>query len=344
MSTQNAFNTLQTLLIHSVAFPHPTMGNKPEMFGIDATSVDIKKFMSLGACKLFPEEVQREVFGSLENSPIHKWELIRSRFQAFISSYTFEFMHGAARSLPAAKLPACTALEDRLRSEGEAAKEDYIEHYDELKEASIRFWRARHEFYQISPDQMEQAVRNSFPSLSKIRNHFNFNVIYMEMRAPELLGQFNEIDAMEKQEVLEARNRVAREAGHKLKEEVDSFIGDVAQDLENKTKAALQSLQESIKSGKWNQKSINSVLSFAESFKEINFIGYTDLQAFMDEFKTQLQGYNARDVKADEGLQESLSNFLDESVGQLEEIAEQDKADILSSFGNMGSGRKVRPF
>ena len=105
MSTTHAFRSKQTLIVHSVAFPHPSMSNKPEFFGLDATKENIKKFMSLGKMKLFPGEVQERVFGSMTDSPIHEWELIRSQFQAFVNSYTFAFMN-IGRSLPIAKLPA----------------------------------------------------------------------------------------------------------------------------------------------------------------------------------------------------------------------------------------------
>jgi len=344
VSTENAFRSLQTLMIHSTGFPHPTMRNRPEFFGIDATEENIKKFMSLGTCKLFPEQVQIEVFGSKAESPIHAWELIRSRFQSFVSDYTFAFMESKVRSLPATKLPACTKLEETLRNQGNEAMEKYLEHYDELCEESVAFWRSKSDVYKISPDQMEQAVRASFPSRSKLRDSFRFDVRYFDMVAPEFLGQANSIDALEKAEVIEACNKVAQEAGHKLQEEVDGFIMEVATDLENKTRSALKSLQESIASGKWNQKSINSVLKFAEGFKEINFINHTDLQTFMDEFKQQLEGYTAQDVKNDEGLATSLDNFLGESMNFLENLAEADKSAIRDSFGNMGKARKVRPF
>ena len=342
MSTQHAFRTLQTLIVHSVAFPHPSMSNKPEFFGLDVTNENIKKFMSLGKMKLFPEEVQEQVFGSKADSPIHEWELIRSQFQAFVSNYTFAFST-IGRSLPIAKLPACSELQRILTDRGEAAKAKYLAHYGELKEESVRFWRDHSNLYHIDPDKMEEFIRSSFQTEDKIERGFHFSVNYFEAMPPELLGQINEIDAMEKAGVVDACNRVAREAGQKLKETVDEFVVSVATDLEEKTKSALQILISSIKSGQWNQKSINSVLKFADEFRDINFINYTDLQSFMDDFKVQLREYKAQDVKADTTLTESMTDFLNQSVQRLSEMAEEDKHEVLRGFGSMGR-RKLRPF
>ena len=342
MSTQQAFRSLQTLIVHSVGFPHPSMSNKPEFFGLDATKENIKKFMSLGKMRLFPSEVQERVFGSMDDSPIHEWELIRSQFQSFVNSYTFAFMN-IGRSLPIAKLPACTELERLLKLRGEDAKIKYIAHYEQLKDESIRFWRDHSELYHISADDMELFIRASFPKRDSIEDKFRFTVSYFEAMPPELIGQVNQIDALEKQGVIEACNKVASEAGKQLKEQVDEFVVSVAADLEEKTKVALCSLIDSIKSGKWNQKSINSVLKFAEEFHDINFINYTELQEFMDGFKVQLSEYKAQDVKSDTTLTESMTDFLNQSVGQLEEMAQEDKQEVLRGFGSMGR-RKLRPF
>lgn len=343
MSTENAFAALQTLMIFSIGFPHPSMTNRPEFFGLEATNENIKKFMSLGKMKLFPEEVQKEIFGSMAESPIHEWELIRSQFQGFVANYTF-LIFEKIRSLPVAKLPACTELERVLTLRGMEAKNKYISHYDELKEASVKFWREHSHLYHIDADDMEQAIRNAFPTKAQIEDRFKFRVTYFELKSPETIGALSEVDALERQAVIEACDQVAKEAGHKIQEEVDSFIKDVASDLEQKTKSALSSLIESIKSGKWNQKSINSVLKFAQEFEQINFIGYSDLQVFMDDMKVKLETYKASDVKEDADMQTQLNELLETSVCQLNEMAERDKAEVLAGFGNLGKKRKVRPF
>jgi hypothetical protein len=351
MTTENTntidpLNQLMTLVHHAVRYPDPRMPNTPDIFGlndVDFTTEHRKKLMSLGRMRLFPEEVCAEVFGSQEASALHKLGLIRSRLQTFIDTFTVSFLNGAANALADTKLPEFTEMVASFKSQFEDAQREYLDHYQDLIETSVEFWRKKSSMYHITPDQMDNAIRNYLPTSDKLEKKFCFDVIHFQITSPVKMT-LNEIDAQYVAQV-QARNEIAEAAATQLEEEVESFKEEWITGLREKAKETMTNLVNAIEANKWNQKSINAATKWIDNILgPMNLFNDTELQQFMNNTKAELLSMNAQDVKKDESLQDRIKTLLGEKVDELNTMVEADKQEIIDNFGKIGHRKIVDPF
>jgi len=324
-----------TLIFHSCRFPDPAMPNKPEYFGL-SDKLYIKRIMSLGKSKLFPNEVLTKVFGTTADSPIQKLKIIRSRLQNFIDQYSFSFMNGLARSIPNTKLAEFSKIVASLSDEFHDAEAEYLLNLPKLTLQSIEFWKNKKDLFDVSEQNITNAIKRATHK-SKINSYsFHFEVTHFAISTPESL----EIETVNDEEIaiLEARQEVVAASIQDLKISVAKFQTQVVHDLRTKYQQAFSGLQESLKSGKFNQKSINSVLKMCDEFKNLNIMEDKTLEKFVEEWKSRLKTDSAKNIKTDDQMNKEFSMFLAGEIKKLEEIKDEEE-----DFGETIT-REVDPF
>ena len=331
-----------TLVHHTVRFPNPNMPNKAEFFGLDPKIIN-KEIMTLGRLKLLPKQIWKDIYGEWKESPLYDLGIVRSQMQAFIDQFTFSYMNGLARALTDEKLAAFIEITEKLKTDFEEAKQEYIENIPELRKESKVFWKKKAHIFHLTTDQMEQAIEDAFPSAQKMANAFYFNVLHFEIRATGKLSMKN----TENEEVIakiKARNQVAQAAGKQLQDEVVKFEKEVIESLRNRTTEALSDLLEHIHDKQWNQKSINSTLKYFNDFKSLNFMNDKVLEGFINDKSEVLKEYKAKETKENITIETNLKNFLKKSVEELKNINKENIVEIINDFGNNTANRIINPF
>ena len=321
-----------TLVFHAVRFPDPALSNQPEYFGLG--SEYSKRIMSLGRIKLFPDEVLEKVFGEVKDSPIQTLKLVRSRLQNFIDQYSFPFMNGMARSIPNEKLAEFNSVVKELNQQFHDAMTDYLGSKDELMTASKEFWKKKSSMFDIPAEAISVGIQDKIMDLHE--SDFHFEVTHFAITVPESI----EIQTMNDEEIemLEARQEVVAASMKDLQISMEQFQAQVIIDLRVKYQQAFEGLLHSLKAGKFNQKSINSVLKMCDEFKNLNIMEDKTLEGFVETWKAKLKEESAKSIKTDEQINKEFSMFLAGEIKKLEEIK-----DEAEDFGETIT-REVDPF
>jgi hypothetical protein len=322
-----------TLVFHAVRFPDLAMPNKPETFGLDPAKHN-KKIMSLGRMKLFPDEVLKNAHIDIKESALYKLKLIRSRLQSYIDQYTFPFMNGLARAIPNEKLAEFNSIIQDLQTQFNVAKGQYLAASDTLLDLSTSFWKKKSHDLGVSEEQIAQGIASMASKLCD--SAFLFEVTHFAITSPENI----EIQTMDDEEVemLQARQEVVKASMADLQVSMTEFKHQVLIDLRVKYQEAFNSLLASLQSGKFNQKSINSVLKLMDDFKNLNIMDDKELERVIDDSKSSLSKTAAKTIKTDAQVSKEFTQFLNKKIEELSAITEGS-----DDFGEFIT-REVDPF
>lgn len=300
MSELNDLNALMTLVFHTVQYPDPGMPNKPETFGIPATQSQIKKLMTLGRMKVFPDEAMKAIFPKKEDNPLYRLRVIRSQLQSFVTSYTYPFMNGIGRALPDAVLGKFIGIVEKLNVDFQEAKALYWTHLASMTDEAVKFWLSKSDLYKVTKAEMEAAIR-FVVNQTVLEDRFVFQVNNFEIKKPsEIEIDGAAIDAHEHLAVIEARNKVAQQAGKDLQQAVAQFQDQVIKDLREQFAQALEELVGAVNKGQYNQKSFNALMRELDRLKTLNVMDDTALEELIAETKIKLDGAKAKKLKKDE--------------------------------------------
>jgi hypothetical protein len=331
-----------TLVTYNIRFPELTMPNKPEYFGMTGTEEQYKNIMTLGRLKVFPKAVMDRTFRGLTKNPVERMKLSRSRVQGYLQQRAFQFAGGLAWGLVDEALIGFIEMCNAERSHFNTNRDIVIAHYDEMKSQSVEFWQGKSHLYSIAPDRMAQAIRQTFPSETKLRERFSFNVLNYTIQAPEMLSTDGATSA-EQLAVIRARNEVASTAGRELGIAVSAFQRDVVTQLRQRTTGMFNDLRESVSKGEWNQKSINSVIKFCDNFKSLNFMNDIQLERFLEAQKAELAKFDAKDIKKDSSAFTAMQEFLGSAIEGANAIQQADAEAVVKEFQSFGA-RTFDPF
>lgn len=329
-----------TLIFHAVRFPDLTMPHKPEMFGINDQDFN-RKAMSLGRMKLFPDEVLKEVFSNLKDSPIHKLRLIRSKLQSYVDQYTFSFMHGMSRAIPNEKLKEFREIIGSLENEFDNAFTQYESKYDAMIEASKKYWADKADIYHITEKNLILAINNQFKSFESLRNKFLFDVTHFAINNPSNLDT-NHINS-EQLAVIEARNEVIKETKTKLKHTCNQFIIEARSELRARLSFGFNTLLRAVKEGKFNQKSINSVIKLLDEFKKLNITEDSEIEGCISQWMSSMKSQTAQNIKDESALNAEFKTYLEEQIAKIEKLQEDEVDKFQQNFGEIVD-RDIDPF
>ena len=178
---------------------------RPEDLGLDAQDVS-DRLISLGHKRLLPREATADL------------ALIEGRAHALIDSNTFPFLNGLGHFLPNPRLAEITDKLRVLEAEFWGAKENFVAHYDRHRRSAMEEWRLAAAKLVPDPDRLVGTIDGAFPvSLDK---HFGFDVQLFQIAVPERLGT-ELVTAADQQEIIDARQRAAREASDRIRAGTD---------------------------------------------------------------------------------------------------------------------------
>ena len=234
------------VLIHvSVRYWRATKKLKAEDLGLDPDKIT-DRLISLGHKKLLPTEA------------LEPFALIESRTHALVEASTFPFLKGLSRFLPNPKLQEVLDRVNRLAGEFAEAKAKFLGRYGEMRQQALKEWRATAERLVSDPERLIANIEAAFPELSRTERTFEFSVQLYQIRAPEGLD-LRLVEAADQQAIIAAREQAARNAGERIHQDVEKFLGDCVSSLRQQTGQLCEEMLESMRSGKTgvHQKTLN---------------------------------------------------------------------------------------
>lgn len=233
-----------------------------------------------------------------------------------ITNNTHDFC-GLARFLPRERLEDLQSFIENKRDEFNALRDEFFSQYEVLKEQAVREWRAK-AANGVSPDHYEEACRNAFPPLHKLRKKFKFHFAFLPLADMQGVNRANEINSM-----------------------CDQFLADASEKINIAANRTLEGMMTALESGKWNQKTINSINVLVERIRSMSLVPDEELESRLAQFSQEFGDMKATEIKKDTKLEDRLKA----GVAKLQEdITELGKRDILeeakSKFIN-GAGRSI---
>ncbi len=299
---------------------------KPEDLGLDAQDVS-DRLISLGHKRLLPKEATAEL------------ALIEGRAHALIEANTFPFLNGLAHFLPNAKLSEITDSFRILESQFWGAKEEFIHHYGSHRQTAMQEWRTAASKLVRDPDQLVSTIAAAFPL--KLDKHFHFDVNLFQIAVPENLST-DLVTLADQRKVIEARQQAAREAGTKIRTDVEAFIAESIASLREQTAVLCEEMLQSISGGKTDgvhQKTLNRLVNFIDQFKQMNFANDTVMEQQLEQVRKELLTRTAAEYRDSASAQRKLRQGLTALADKARELASADTTQLVRQFGQMGKRR-----
>jgi hypothetical protein len=308
----------------SVRYWRATKKLKAEDLGLDPDKIT-DRLINLGHKKLLPTE-SLETFGMIE-----------SRTHALVEASTFPFLKGLSRFLPNAKLKEVLDRVNRLAGEFAGAKAAFLGRYGEMRQQSLKEWRATAQRIVSDPEPLLASIEAAFPEVSRIERAFEFSVQLYQIRAPEGLD-LRLVEAAEQQAIIAAREQAARQAGERIHHDVETFVGDCVAALRQQTAQLCEEMLESMRSRKTgvHQKTLNRLVRFIDEFKRLNFVGDRQMEAELDRVRQEFLSRTAEEYRDSNAAAQQLRQGLQGLAGFASQLAQQDARELVEQFGQMG--------
>lgn len=320
--------TREGVLINvTVRYWRATKKLKPEDLGLNPDNVT-DRLIHLGHKRLLPRE-KLEAFG-----------LIESRAHSLIEGNTFPFLNGLGHFLPNAKLAEVTSKLESLRSQYREATTGFMARYGELREQAVAEWREAAVRLVTDPERLVAVIEASFPHADKMQRSFGFEVQLFQVKAPESLD-LTLVSESQQQEIIEARDKAAREASEQIHQGAQTFLADCVASLREQTATLCEEMLQSMRSGKTgvHQKTLNRLIRFIDQFKQLNFVGDQQMESQLDRVRQEFLSRTAEHYRDDSSARNRLQQGLQGLADQARELARQDSKELVERFGAMGHRR-----
>jgi hypothetical protein len=299
---------------------------KPEDLGLDAQDVS-DRLISLGHKRLLPKSATADL------------GLIEGRAHALIETNTFPFLNGLGHFLPNAKLAEITDKLRCLEAEFWQAKEEFVAHYARHRASAVEEWRTAATKLVADPERLVATIAAAFPlSLEK---HFGFDTTLFQIAVPEQLTT-DLITLAEQQQVIQARQHAAQEAGTKIRSDVEAFVAECVASMREQTATLCEEMLQSISEGKTDgvhQKTLNRLVRFIEQFKAMNFANDTVMEQQLETVRRELLSRTAAEYRDSHTAQQKLRQGLSALAGKARELSQADATELVQQFGTMGRRR-----
>jgi uncharacterized membrane-anchored protein YjiN (DUF445 family) len=167
--------------------------------------------------------------------------------------------------------------------------------------------------------------------------YYGFDVQLFQISVPEKLGM-DLVTMADQQEVMQARQRAAQEAQHKIRQDVESFVSDCVSALREQTAQLCSDMLQSIQSSETgvHQKTLNRLVRFIDQFKQMNFANDHVMEQQLERVRRELLTRTAEDYRDSAKARQTLVNGLQQLRQQASELAKQDATELVQRFGSMG--------
>lgn len=298
----------------------------PEDLGLARDRVN-ERLISLGHKRLVPRQ-------SLE-----RLALLEGRAHALVEENTFPFLGGVAHYLPNEKLEEVTQRLHALQQEFETETRAFIAGYGRLREKALDEWRDAALQLGVDPRRLVATVEEAFPAADRLPGRFAFAVRLFSIAVPDVpRAQF--VDLGTQQELLQVRRQAAEQARREIEASCSRFVGECVTEMRRQTAELCSEMLTSIDGhGSVHQKTLNRLQRFIERFRSLNFADDAEMARELDRARTELVSRGAGEYRENAPAELSLVQGLERLRAKARELASQDTAALVQSFGQMGRRR-----
>jgi len=308
----------------SISFWRGYMKLKAEDIGLEKKAVS-DRLICLGHKRLLPKEALAGL------------SLIEGRAHSMVEGNTFPFLNGLAHFLPNSRLSEVMGKLDELKEEFWAAKAQFLKKYARLRESASAEWREMAVKLVKDPDRLVATIEASFPFPDRMERFYGFDVQMFQIAMPQHMAA-ELVTASERQAVVEARQRAAREASAKIHAGVETFVADCVASLREQTAQLCEDMLSSINNSETgvHQKTLNRLTRFIDQFKQMNFVNDSVMEQQLEAVKRQLLSKTAEEYRDSAAARTKLKQGLAQLATQARTLAQQDASEIVQRFGELG--------
>lgn len=312
------------LLSVSVSYWRGCKKLKPEDLGLSASKVS-DRLISLGHKRLLPKDATASL------------ALIEGRAHALVEGNTFPFLNGLAHFVPNNKLAEVTGKLKELEQEFWQAKEGFIECYGALRESAAEEWQAMARKLVSDPERLVASIEAAFPPAGRMDRFFGFDTQLFQIAVPDRLG-LDMLALGDQEQLIQARQQAAQEAGLKIRSDVQAFVSDCVATLREQTSALCQEMLESINTCETgvHQKTLNRLVKFIEQFKSMNFVNDQEMDMQLEAVRKELLTKTAEEYRDSSKARNQLVAGLSQLRDTAKRLASQDAVELVQRFGEMG--------
>lgn len=308
----------------SIRYWRGTKKLKPEDIGLKESQVS-DRLISLGHKRLLPKEA------------LSALALVEGRAHAYVENNTFPFLNGLAHFVPNPRLQEVDQKLKELETEFWSAKKAFLDQYATLRKNASVEWRTMAKKLVADPDRLVAAIEASFPYPNQMDRYYGFELQLFQISVPEKLG-LDLVTMADQQEVMQARQKAAQEAQHKIRQDVESFVSDCVSALREQTAQLCSEMLESISSSETgvHQKTLNRLVRYIDQFKQMNFANDHVMEQQLERVRRELLTRTAEEYRDSSKARQTLVNGLQQLRQQASELARQDATQLVQRFGSMG--------
>lgn len=294
-----------------------------EDLGINPDDVT-DRLISLGHKKLLPREA------------LEQFALIESRAHTLVNASEFPFLNGLGHFLPNTKLAEVTRRLHELESEFDAARQSFLAGYADLRQQAAAEWYEAAKRLVSDPDRLVATIEDAFPDATRMERAFGFSVQLFQLRAPESLS-LALVSEGEQQEVIAARQKAAQAAAEQIHRGAESFVAECVASLRQQTSELCEEMLASMRDGKTgvHQRTLNRLVRFIDEFKQLNFVGDTEMEAQLDRVRREFLTRSAEEYRDDSVARARLQDGLQALAQTARVMAQQDSRELVERFGQL---------
>ena len=297
---------------------------KAEDIGLKSSDVS-DRLISLGHKRLLPRESTQQL------------ALLEGRAHSLIEGNTFPFLNGLGHFLPNARLQEVTQRLKEVETEFWQARDEFLRRYTSLRQSASLEWQAMAQRLVKDPDRLLASIEASFPLPQQMNRFYGFEQHLFQVSVPESLG-VDLITTAEQQAVITARQQAARDAGAKIRQDVQLFVADCVASLREQTAVLCSEMLTSISSSETgvHQKTLNRLVRFIEQFKQMNFANDVEMERQLERVRTELLSKSAEEYRDNATARLRLTNGLQQLASHARQLARQDAGELVERFGELG--------
>jgi hypothetical protein len=271
---------------------------------------------------------------------VHKDSLQKVRafiFEAQTHLYdnSFQFPFGSTQFIPYPKLPGLIEKMEKCRKGFEEEVDNFLKEYDRIREEVLaeyagffeRILRTRNNMteseIQFQKRRLLELTEEKFPSVSALKRKFRFQFSVFEVNLPE----FSNLSGEEALDKARLNVELENEYRQRVLQKVDGFLEEVVKNLKNLALDTIEYLRKRIEGGKVNGKTVKAFIHYADTFKEMDFVGF-EVGVKIDDVRRKLSDMDKKDL-SDEEFQKSLMAEVEKIK---DDITHTDVDRVLGKF------------
>jgi hypothetical protein len=298
----------------------------PSDLGLPDDKVN-RRLISLGHKRLLPKE------------RLAGLALIESRAHALVEANTFPFLNGVARYLPNERLAEVTAALDGLKSQFEVERQSFLTGYAAYREEALDEWRETARGLVPDPSRLVAAIEDAFPPPGRMDRHFGFHVSLFQLAVPDV-PKTELVEAGAQRELVETRERAAREARRRIEASCEEFVRDCAATLREQAALLCTEMLGTIEgTASVHQKTLNRLIRFVERFRQLNFVNDAEMEAQLEAVRSEFLQRTAAEYRDSASARRELVRGLEALRDRAYEMAREDAGHLVEGFGQLGNRR-----